>query len=127
MDTESNSPVTVHATLNILHPTETFTPRIVAAELVEISDKSIRLRAQGLSAGDCAQLMETKLVSKIALDAPGLDETLVLKAMVFWAKHVVVDPLTPPYADLGFNFRPPNEEDAKSLAKILELVGKANG
>jgi hypothetical protein len=118
----SSKEVAVTVCLNILNPLETFTPRTCEAALMALSAKSIRLRTHALSAADCDQLVETKLVSKIELESPVLDEPLVLKAMIFWAKHVVVDDKTPAYADLGFNFRPPNADDQPRLDKLLESL-----
>lgn len=119
--------VSTEVMLNLLNPFETFTPRFIRAEVDELSMKSMRLHTEELSREDCDNLMQTRLVSKVLFRAPFLPSELQIKVDVFWAKYVVTDAQTPPYADLGFNVRPMEADREAMLRDIVEAFSQGGG
>jgi len=119
--------VTISVILNIVNPFETFTPRSAGAELLEISMDSVRVRSYLVKQEDCEVLVRTRHVSKIFLEAPFLSHPLILKADVFWARYVETDPDSPPYADLGFNFRTLEPGEQEMLEQIVAAVHGEGG
>lgn len=113
--------ITTEVLLNIFNPHETFTPKLVHAELIEISRKSARIKTHQLTRAECDTLIGLKVMSKIIIRAPFLNEALTLKADVFWAKYIVRDMTEPPFSDLGFNFRPPRPADQAALDKVVAV------
>ena len=116
--------LTSEVLLNIFNPYETFTPKIVSAELIDLSMKSARLRTYQLTREECAMLMEERMLSKITFSASFLIRSLSLKADIFWANYVVQDMGELPYSDLGFNLRLLRPEEEKDLRRVLEYWGK---
>ncbi len=116
--------LTSEVLLNIFNPYETFTPKIVSAELIDLSMKSARLRTFELTREECEMLMEERMLSKITFSASFLIRSLSLKADIFWANYVVQDMGELPYSDLGFNLRLLRPEEEKDLRRVLEYCGK---
>ncbi len=112
--------ITLEVLLNIFNPLETFTPRTVEAELLALSDRSVRIRTTALNEQECKMLDQMRFISKITFATPFLPRRVTLKAEIFWAKYILADPNAPAYCDLGFNFQPPKDEDAEYFQKILD-------
>jgi hypothetical protein len=112
--------------LNIFNPHETFTPKHVRGELIELSSKSARVKTYQLTRQECEMLMEERMLSKIVVTAPVLRKPLTLKADIFWAKYIVMDMTEPPYCDLGFNLRAPKEGDEPAFRQLVEFWEKQN-
>jgi hypothetical protein len=106
--------------LTIFNPYETFTPRPVTAELVDLSMKSARLITYDLTRSECELLKEERMLSKITISATFLRQPLTLKADIFWVNFVLRDMTEQPYSDLGFNLRQPTPAEERDLRMLVE-------